>query len=77
MPVKKRARRKAEPIEDDILFEDTIEPMGAHYEIVTSTDIAGLERKVNDKIKEGYRPLGGVAKTSEFIPYAQAMLKPK
>jgi hypothetical protein len=45
------------------------------YMILYDASPEGLSDKVNAYIKEGWRPLGGVAITSSFWQYAQAMVR--
>jgi len=49
-----------------------------HYWIVSEGNLISLEKSVNQCLKEGYRPIGGiavVAKSGGFFSYYQAMFR--
>lgn len=46
----------------------------AKYIIVTGTTPEKLEEMVNEKIADGYRPLGGVSVTTNRVSLSQAMI---
>jgi hypothetical protein len=47
------------------------------YRIIAGRDVQKLENDVNDLIRKGWKPQGGVsrAETNEFSWFAQAMVK--
>lgn len=47
------------------------------YKILRSLSISSLERNVNEKLREGYKPIGGVSFDEVNKKYMQAILKDK
>lgn len=45
------------------------------YKIIWSSTIQNLETKVNEAIKEGYKPFHGLAQEKNFYTYYQIMIK--
>jgi len=50
-----------------------------NYVILEDFEITNLQKKVNNHINKGYKPIGGIATAAQkdgFIEYIQSMLKP-